>query len=246
MKKVMTLKSLTLKAFDRLGYTLAPKWRERNLALATLTNELITKHAIDCVIDVGANEGQYRRFIRSEVEFNGPLVSYEPQPELAGTLRDAAATDRNWYVHNFALGAEESELILNVMERNDFSSFLQPDNSATPQFEKSNRIAGHHKVRVRRLDAQPLPAGCERLFLKCDTQGFDMEVIMGASAILPRVAAIQMELGLTRIYSGLRPYFEVLAELDALGFQPAGFFPVSRNNNLSTIELDCVLVNMRY
>ena len=242
---MMTLKSMVLRAFDSLGYTLIPKWRDRNRALAILTHDLISKHAIDCVIDVGANVGQYRRFIRHEVEFGGPIVSYEPQPELADTLRNAAATDRNWHIHNFALGAEETELILNVMERSVFSSFLQPDNSATPQF-KGNRVAGQHKVPVRRLDSQPLPQGCERLLLKCDTQGFDMEVIRGASAMLPCVAAIQVELGLTRIYRGLPPYFEVLAELDALGFQPAGFFPVSRNANLSTIEFDCVLVNMRY
>jgi FkbM family methyltransferase len=242
----MTVKSLVLQAFDGMGYTLVPKWRESNLALATLTRELITTHSIDCVIDVGANEGQYRKFLRYEVEFGGHIVSFEPQPELAGVLQAAGAADKLWDTRNFALGAEETELTLNVMERNTFSSFLEPDNSATPQFEEPNRVTGQHKVPVRRLDAQPLPPGCERLFLKCDTQGFDMEVIKGASALLPRVVAIQMELGLTRIYRGLRPYYEVLAELDALGFQPAGFFPVSRNKNLSTIEFDCVLVNMRY
>ena len=73
-----------------------------------------------------------------------------------------------------------------------------------------------------------------------------MEVIKGASAILERVVAIQIEIGVTRIYRGLRPYYKVLAELDSLGFQPAGFFQVSKNENLSTIEFDCVLVNMRY
>ncbi|MFY9510539.1 MAG: FkbM family methyltransferase [Rubrivivax sp.] len=242
----MTMKSMVLRAVDSLGYTLTPKWRESNLALATLTRELIDTHAIDCVIDVGANEGQYRKFIRYEVEFDGLVISYEPQPELVGTLRAAGADDKSWQIHNFALGAQETELTLNVMERNTFSSFLEPDNSATPQFEAPNRVKGQHKVPVRRLDAQPLPPSCERVFLKCDTQGFDMEVIKGASAILPRVAAIQMELGLTRIYHGLRPYHEVLSELDGLGFQPAGFFPVSRNRNLSAIEFDCVLVNMRY
>ena len=242
----MKLKRLIFRAFDGLGYTLTPNWRTQNLALATLTRELIAYHRIDCVIDAGANGGQYHKFMRHEVKFGGTIVSFEPQPELVGVLRAASALDNKWDIRNFALGAEETELMLNVMERNTFSSFLEPDNSATPQFNEPNRVKSQHKVPVRRLDAQPLPADCERLFLKCDTQGFDMEVIKGASAILERVVVIQMEIGITRIYRGLRPYYEVLAELDSLGFQPAGFFQVSKNENLSTIEFDCILVNMRY
>lgn len=241
----MLLKSLSRRFFDIFGYTIVPKWREQNLGLATLLSELLEKHAVDCVIDVGANEGQYRRFLRYEVGYLGALVSFEPQPELVDYLRAAAVEDKSWQVYNFALGSEEKELMLNIMERNTFSSFLQPDNSATPQFENPNRIRAQHKVSVHRLDSQALPAGAKRIFLKCDTQGFDMEVIKGAAGIISRVACIQMELGVTRIYSGLPPYYEVLADLDALGFQPAGFFPVSQNGNLSAIEFDCVLVNMR-
>lgn len=241
----MKLKSVVMTTLDRLGYTLTPKWREPRLALATLTAELLARHAADCVIDVGANAGQYRNFLRTEVGYAGPVVSFEPQPELAGVLRDACAEDPAWEVHNHALGATETELTLNVMQRNVFSSFLEPDNSATPQFDDPNRVVGQHRVPVRRLDQVALRPPAERIFLKCDTQGFDMEVIRGAGQVLERVVALQIELGLTRIYRGLPPYHQVLAELDALGFQPAGFFPVSRNDNLSVIEFDCLLVNMK-
>jgi len=44
------------------------------------TGVQLAYHNVDCVIDVGANDGGYGEFIRS-TGFKGNIVSFEPQSE---------------------------------------------------------------------------------------------------------------------------------------------------------------------
>jgi FkbM family methyltransferase len=226
---------------DKLGYTITPKWREPNLPLASLLRDIFAVHAIDTVIDVGANVGQYHQFLRLEVGFTGDIYSFEPQPELATILNKLAEADPRWHIQHKALGSEDTELQLNVMAESPFTSFLEPENADNPQFAGLNEIKAQHMVPVRRLDGSDVGAG-QAIYLKCDTQGFDMEVIRGATGTLSRIKAMQIEMGVQRIYKGLPHYTENLKELEALGFIPAGFVPVSRDANLGGIEFDAVLV----
>ncbi len=239
----MNVKNTVVQAFDRLGYKLTPTWREPRLALANLTRTLLEMHSVNCVIDVGANEGQYHDFIRAEVGFVDRIISFEPQPALVKALMSARGQEPLWEVHGLALGERETELTLNLMRRSVFSSFLEPDNAETPQFETDNHVLGQCRVPVRRLDALLETDSASRYFLKCDTQGFDMDVVRGARKLLNSIVAVQVEIAVTPIYQGLPKYYDTLKELDLLGFQPAGFFPVSTNSDGSSIEFDCVLVN---
>lgn len=237
----MAFTSLAERLCAKLGYSITARWREPNLALATLTNRIIAAHAIDLIVDVGANVGQYKDFLRLEAGYGGDIVSFEPQPGLAALLDEKAREDAGWSVHHCGLGSEEAELTLNVMEESPFTSFLQPDNGAFHQFDGLNQIKERHVVPVKRLDAVPLPGG-RAIFLKCDTQGFDMQVVRGATGILDRVRALQMELPIASIYEGVPHYCDTLRELEGLGFTPAGFFVVSHDRKLAGIEFDCLLV----
>jgi hypothetical protein len=81
-----------------------------------------------------------------------------------------------------------------------------------------------------------------RLFLKLDTQGWDLEVMKGATQVLPLVHLIQSELSFKSIYSGQPSYVESLQYFRDLGFEVAGLFPLVRDKNWGVIEADCVLV----
>ena len=82
-----------------------------------------------------------------------------------------------------------------------------------------------------------------RLFLKMDTQGYDLEVIKGAEKSLSEILAIQTELSCQNIYTKMPNYLEVLAALNKRGYQVSGMFPVSQDTLLRVIECDSVLVN---
>jgi hypothetical protein len=78
--------------------------------------------------------------------------------------------------------------------------------------------------------------------LKMDTQGYDLKVYRGAASSLGRVQAVVSELSFQPIYEGMPDYRQMLAEFESAGFAVSGLFPVSRNPDLSLIEMDCVLV----
>jgi len=226
---------------ERLGYRITPLWREADLALEEHLRQLFKLYRISTVLDVGANAGQYGRFLRHRVGFEGMIHSFEPQPSLAAQLRSEVQSDPLWQVHAIGLGEQEAELTLNIMASDRFSSFRAPDNRKAPQFESSNRIVGQVQVPVRRLDALDLP-DMGQVYLKIDTQGFDLEVLRGAEGLLKQVRALQFELPLVNIYAGVPEGWDALRAVEAMGFSVSGLFPVSADPRMRMIEMDCVMV----
>ena len=216
-------------------------------AFAEHLRELFTRLRIDCVLDVGANRGQFREFLRTFVEYRGRIISFEPIPEHVTLLRAAAAADPLWDICGFALGAEETQMNLNVMEVDTFSSFLTPDSATVDQFSHENVVDHVQLVDVRRLDVV-LPKlrdryAFEHLYLKMDTQGFDLRVIEGAGDELRHIRALQTEVALKKLYQNMPGYDEVLPVLTARGFEISSVSVVSADACLRAIECDLVMVN---
>ena len=118
----MGLKNLVNSVAERLGYKILPVWRIENQALADTTQAILSRHGVTTVIDVGANGGQYRDFLRLEAGFKGTVHSFEPQPDLAAQMSQRAKVgDPLWHIHNCALGSKDGELNLNLTTRNDFA-----------------------------------------------------------------------------------------------------------------------------
>jgi len=230
---------------EKQGYTILPNWRVEQLALELHLKKLFLHYGIDVVIDVGANNGQYRNFLRERVQFAGIVHSFEPLPALAARMTEQARSDPHWHVHNCGLGSENQVLPLNIMARDTFSSFREPNASAPSQFQSSTAITSTVMVPVHRLDEiAPSMAGVPdgRIYLKTDTQGFDLDVLNGATSLFPRVMGLQFELALQRIYLGVPHYLDMLRITNDLGYDISGLFPVSSDDDLRAVELDCVMV----
>lgn len=205
---------------------------------------------VDCVLDVGANRGQYRDLLRNKVCYAGRIVSFEPIAGLAALLRErAAAEDPEWEVHGFALGAADEERQLNVMRANDFSSFLSPtDDAVKDRFAMSNVVERVEAVAVRRLDdivADGLHLSPGGVWLKLDTQGWDLEVLRGAARTLASISCLQIEVSVLPIYKSMPDYLTVLAELRRLGFGIVALVPVTRDTLGHVIEFDCMATRHR-
>jgi FkbM family methyltransferase len=206
----------------------------------------VLAHAqIDCVLDVGAHEGEYGRLLRT-CGYDGHIVSFEPVTANARVLREHASLDETWTVMQYALGETEDEAAMYVSRRSDLASFRTLSAYAKRLWPDGTVIDEVERVPRRRLDnvlADELSdRRGQRLFLKIDTQGSEGEVIAGAGQYLTTIRGIQVEASVKPIYEGMSSYLELLSMLEAEGFELTGIFPVMRDEDLRIVELDCVLL----
>ena len=243
------LKNMLTEAAARMGYSVVPAWRMERHAVTEYMKSLFELLAIDCVLDVGANQGQYRNFLRSEVEFTGTIVSFEPIPRHVAEMRARADTDAKWIIEGYALGDTPGKTMFNVMVGTQFSSFLQPDHSVLQRFQGSNDVQEKVEVEIRTLDSalrsleQRGPLG--NLFLKMDTQGFDLEVLKGGAMTLQRVCALQSEASVKPIYVGMPSYTTTIEAIQALDFELSGIYPNNAGHFPLLVEFDCYFIAKR-
>ena len=207
--------------------------------------ELFPRLNVNCVWDVGANIGYYGFLLRSFVRYDGPLLSFEPVSGEYEKLVNRAANDDRWQTFKMALGSRDEERAIKVAENAVLSSFLEPSDYSRQTFGAMTNVVEEEVVPVRTVDSvapEVMGAGPARIFLKLDTQGWDLEVIRGAEQLLPSVVGMQVELSLKNIYEGMPSYTETLAYVESKGLELSGVFPVMRDRQLRLVELDCVFV----
>jgi FkbM family methyltransferase len=202
--------------------------------------------AIDMVFDVGANAGQYATMLREKVRYGGPIVSVEPMPDFVVELQRLTRRDPNWHIEQLVLGERIGSYAFNVMADRECSSLLQPSTSDTQTCEDETRVQQVLEVEGETLDAffdrwarrQPF----QRAFLKLDTQGADMRILLSGQNALTQLVAFQSELALKRLYDGaplledaLRSYRQFGYDVSALHANNTGFFP-------DLIEINCVMI----
>jgi len=200
---------------------------------------------VDCVFDVGANRGQYATLLREKVGFRGPIISYEPIPDIAADLRAMSAKDPKWYVEDLALDREAGPAIFNVMRESVFSSLRKPSQEQFSVFKNRNVV--HREVEVRRTTiADELPRwqaklGFSRPFLKMDTQGNDLAVVEGAGSALRAFVGLQSELAIRKLYEGSTDFTETIAAYRANGFELSAFVPSNAGTFPVLVEVDCIM-----
>jgi FkbM family methyltransferase len=209
--------------------------------LARHLREVFSVVDVDCVIDVGANRGQFGQMLRAEVGFRGRIASVEPSPSIFEELIVVTADDPAWLTFNFGLGDVSGEAILHTHEADDFNSLHALNDYGAKRFDLHE--VGTEPIVVHRLDAvfDQLAGDCSRVFLKCDTQGHDLSVLAGLGD--RTIVGLQLELSFIGIYEGAPGHLEALAEVGRLGYTPSGFFPITRHSDgLALVEADGVFV----
>lgn len=231
---------------DLFNVYIVRKGRAGPMLEQDLLETILRRFAIDCVFDVGANEGQYAHMLR-RVGYRGNIISFEPIPKLAARLRRAAARESNWFVEELALDEHVRDVNFNVMLNDKFSSLAAPSQAATDLFADANVVSETIAIKTARLeDVMARYAGklsFSRPFLKMDTQGNDLAVARGAGPFLKRFVALQSELSIKPLYDHQANYRESIDFYESEGFVLTGLVPNNAGHFPEMVEIDCVMYN---
>jgi FkbM family methyltransferase len=205
---------------------------------------LLRMYGVNCALDVGAHKGQSARALRA-AGHRGRIVSFEPVQRPFEVLARRAADDPEWLVRQVAAGREDGEQEMQVVP-GTLSSMLPATRFGAGRYERL-REPEAQTIQVRRLDGllDEVLAGVEapRIFLKLDTQGFDLEAFAGLGDRVRDVVALQSEVALMSIYEGAPRMPDAITTYEQAGFEVAALYPVSRQSRTGRVlEYDCVMV----
>ena len=220
-----------------------PDW----LAYESNLRRILSALRINCVLDVGSYHGDFARLLR-RIGFAGLIISFEPVATNYELLEEARVEDTDWRIHRMALGSTTGRAAIRVFAGTTFHSFLAPSEYGLSRFPDKLQLERTETVAMERLDnllddlvkdiADP------RIFLKVDTQGYDLEVIRGLGNKVADISALQIEMAVTPIYQkATNSFAEALLYLQQAGFQVSGLFPVSFNSQdeAQVVEFDCLM-----
>lgn len=242
------LKKIAKKSVERIarkmGLLVIPEWKLDAYFLATRLKRIISEYQIDCIFDIGANLGQYHDFLRIHVEYDGLILSFEPDIDNLKILNERKKTDNKWIIFDCALGKERKERDFNIMKSSAFNSFLEPNDSETDLFNERNSVIKTVSIETKRLDEMFADIQSKHpfknAFLKIDTQGFDLEVFEGASGCLDNIRGIQTEISVMPIYKNM-PTFETSFQIfKSKGFEVSGLYSLSESRFPHAVEFDCI------
>lgn len=168
------------------------------------------------VIDVGANKGQFA-YLANSLWPQARIVSFEPLPRPRDRL--ASLMGKRITIHDCALGETEGAATIHIASREDSSSLL-PLGRQSELFQM--REVGVIKVPVRRLDDVMTESLSRPALLKVDVQGFEYEVLKGASRLLEQIDWVYVEASFIELYHGQRLAVDVVELLAVHGFQEVG------------------------
>ena len=187
------------------------------LAHSTQRLRLLRSSQVTTVLDVGASVGDYGQELRW-AGYHGRIISYEPMAKAFATLARRAAGDPSWTCRPIALGSVAGSGALHIARDQVSSSLLIQMNHVVTAAPWSQHDHDETVVMSSLDDEREEWGQDERFFLKLDVQGFEREVLEGATQVLANVVGIEMEMSLTTLYEGQRLFCDDVAVLSDLGF----------------------------
>jgi len=217
-----------------------PLWRRglyHGVAAAVEHTTLPIARELATVIDVGAHKGQFALFIkgyRPGVE----LHCFEPLSGPGAALRRLFHEDRSVHVYGVALGAKEGSGDMYVSKRNDSSSLRELTALQVSTFPGTD-LSHVESVAVKCLDTTLDVASLKTpLLLKVDVQGFELDVLRGASDVLKTCRQVIVECSFVEFYSGQALFGDVYAYLAACGLHLVAASCTTRSEDGAWLQAD--------
>jgi len=239
----MNLRSKVIKGLQRLNLRIIKLTKEEfGVSLEYDLEKLFTllrKQSTRIVVfDVGANIGQsVRKFKKISPE--SQIHTFEPSPTCFLELRNNTSMYTNIVYNNIGLGAEDKTIRFYENELTDISSFLEPTN------ELWGEVKSVDLMKITTLDNYCIENYIKNInYLKIDTQGYDLEVLKGASKLLKEksIDIVQLEITLQKLYADIPQMDEVIKYLFDSGYRLVAFYGF-HNENIQARWTDALFIS---
>ncbi len=189
------------------------------------------------VIDVGAYHGEWTKMFK-KIFPSTHILMVEAQSEKTPILDLVCRMFPNEVFRKTALLGQKS---------GEEVEFVQMETGSSVFEESSPYPRKRLKKTLTSLDAlvENYPAFQRIDFLKLDVQGYELEVLKGASTLLQQTEFVLMETSLIPINKGCPLILEVMTFMDSMGFRTMDFCSQVRRKDGSLWATDLLFVSNR-
>jgi FkbM family methyltransferase len=145
-----------------------------------------------------------------------------------------------WKAFQLGLGSAESERTINISGNAGLSSsILEMGSLHLENFPDSVTVA-RQKISISTIDKQLAVLGLQpqEIMLKLDVQGFEAEVLKGASQSLSKIPLCYLEVSISPLYEGEVSFLPILIELSKFGHEVIDVFRGIKAKDGRLLQLD--------
>lgn len=181
----------------------------------------LQQSGIQCIFDVGANQGQFATQIRKYFPHTD-IYSFEPIDTCFEALQQHFQSDPHFKAFHYAIGDENAETTFHLNESSPSSSLLKMQPAHYENYPGTQKTV-EQKVSVRTLDSLFPEWPAERkILLKIDVQGYEYQVLKGAAQLLRQVEVILAEVMFEELYERQSTFDQLNDLLREHGFRYHG------------------------
>lgn len=211
-----------------------------------LKKQWILDLGIKTVIDIGANTGQFAKLARA-VFPEASIFSFEPLPDCFAELRSALPGDTRFFPFECGIGSSEQTLEFFRSFHSPSSSFLKMEEFHKEAFPYSSEGQAAEPVVVKVMTLDGALANRvieENILIKIDVQGYELEAIEGAGAMLERAKVVILEMSFAKLYAGQPLFHDVYEKMYGLGYRFRGSLAqMAHPQTGEVVQTDAIFVN---
>jgi len=206
----------------------------------------LRNHSITSIIDIGANTGQFAKYIHRTYP-QATLYCFEPLPNAFSELETWAQSITKIEVHTFNLAISDSEGVMPMYLHSEHSasSSLLKTTELTNSLYPFTRAQEKINIQASTLDnvfSEKISILSGETLIKLDVQGYEDRVIRGGMETLKNCHACIIEINLDSLYSDQGNFLDIFTMLGDIGFSYAGNLSQSYGSDGHVIYFDAIFV----